>query len=88
MEMQMIKTGERTGVITQYFLAFESVEPVFQTTTSDYQWDVSHNQPCIDDEWSEVNCGKQVRPNGPSRHSGPLPGPVNPTFTAFPEHAQ
>lgn len=32
-----------------------SAEPVFQTTTSDYQWDGSHHQPYIDDEWSGLN---------------------------------
>uniref|UniRef100_A0A8C0DFQ7 Metadherin n=1 Tax=Balaenoptera musculus TaxID=9771 RepID=A0A8C0DFQ7_BALMU len=32
-----------------------TAEPVSQSTTSDYQWDVSRNQPCIDDEWSGLN---------------------------------
>ncbi|XP_055980908.1 LOW QUALITY PROTEIN: protein LYRIC [Sorex fumeus] len=30
-------------------------EPVSQSATSDYQWDVSRNQPYIDDEWSGLN---------------------------------
>ncbi|KAL2766997.1 protein LYRIC isoform 1 [Daubentonia madagascariensis] len=30
-------------------------EPVSQSTTSDYQWDVSRNQPNFDDEWSGLN---------------------------------
>ncbi|KAL1767855.1 LYRIC isoform X2 [Sigmodon hispidus] len=32
-----------------------TAEPVSQSTTSDYQWDVSRNQPYIDDEWSGLN---------------------------------
>lgn len=32
-----------------------TAEPVSQATTSDYQWDVSRNQPYIDDEWSGLN---------------------------------
>lgn len=32
-----------------------AAEPVSQSATSDYQWDVSRNQPCIDDEWSGLN---------------------------------
>ncbi|XP_042639571.1 protein LYRIC [Orycteropus afer afer] len=32
-----------------------TAEPVSQNTTSDYQWDVSRNQPYIDDEWSGLN---------------------------------
>ncbi|XP_032277458.1 protein LYRIC isoform X2 [Halichoerus grypus] len=32
-----------------------TAEPVSHSTTSDYQWDVSRNQPYIDDEWSGLN---------------------------------
>ncbi|XP_077023404.1 protein LYRIC isoform X6 [Tamandua tetradactyla] len=32
-----------------------AAEPVSQSATSDYQWDVSRNQPYIDDEWSGLN---------------------------------
>lgn len=32
-----------------------TAEPVSQSTTSDYQWDGSRNQPHIDDEWSGLN---------------------------------
>ncbi|KAF5915176.1 hypothetical protein HPG69_011639 [Diceros bicornis minor] len=32
-----------------------TAEPVSQSTTSDYQWDLSRNQPYIDDEWSGLN---------------------------------
>nr|XP_026237847.1 protein LYRIC isoform X3 [Urocitellus parryii] len=32
-----------------------TAEPISQSTTSDYQWDVSRNQPYIDDEWSGLN---------------------------------
>jgi hypothetical protein len=32
-----------------------TAEPVFQTTTSGYQWDVSCNQPYIIDEWSGLS---------------------------------
>ncbi|KAM5281507.1 protein LYRIC isoform 2-T2 [Ctenodactylus gundi] len=32
-----------------------TAEPVSQSSTSDYQWDVSRNQPYIDDEWSGLN---------------------------------
>ncbi|XP_052017037.1 protein LYRIC isoform X7 [Apodemus sylvaticus] len=32
-----------------------TAEPVSQSTTSDYQWDVSRNQPYFDDEWSGLN---------------------------------
>ncbi|KAF6323501.1 metadherin [Rhinolophus ferrumequinum] len=32
-----------------------TAEPVSQSTTSDYQWDVNRNQPYIDDEWSGLN---------------------------------
>ncbi|XP_045716988.1 protein LYRIC isoform X1 [Phyllostomus hastatus] len=32
-----------------------TAEPVSQSATSDYQWDVSRNQPYIDDEWSGLN---------------------------------
>ncbi|XP_057590567.1 protein LYRIC isoform X1 [Hippopotamus amphibius kiboko] len=32
-----------------------TAEPVSQSTTSDYQWDVSRNPPYIDDEWSGLN---------------------------------
>ncbi|KAM9626875.1 protein LYRIC isoform 3-T3 [Trichechus inunguis] len=32
-----------------------TAEPVSQSTTSDYQWDVSRNQPYVDDEWSGLN---------------------------------
>uniref|UniRef100_A0A8C3WNG7 Metadherin n=1 Tax=Catagonus wagneri TaxID=51154 RepID=A0A8C3WNG7_9CETA len=32
-----------------------TAEPVSQSTTSDYQWDASGNQPYIDDEWSGLN---------------------------------
>lgn len=32
-----------------------TAEPVSQSTTSDYQWDVNRNQPFIDDEWSGLN---------------------------------
>ncbi|XP_037658289.1 protein LYRIC isoform X2 [Choloepus didactylus] len=32
-----------------------TAEPVSQSTTCDYQWDVSRNQPYIDDEWSGLN---------------------------------
>ncbi|XP_006859258.1 PREDICTED: protein LYRIC [Chrysochloris asiatica] len=32
-----------------------TAEPVSQSTTSDCQWDVSRNQPSIDDEWSGLN---------------------------------
>ncbi|XP_030160428.1 protein LYRIC isoform X4 [Lynx canadensis] len=32
-----------------------TAEPVSHSTTSDYQWDASRNQPYIDDEWSGLN---------------------------------
>ncbi|XP_054446279.1 protein LYRIC isoform X4 [Pteronotus mesoamericanus] len=32
-----------------------AAEPVSQSATSDYQWDVSRNQPYVDDEWSGLN---------------------------------
>lgn len=32
-----------------------TAEPVSQSTTSDYQWDVSCNPPYINDEWSGLN---------------------------------
>ncbi|XP_012867946.1 PREDICTED: protein LYRIC isoform X2 [Dipodomys ordii] len=32
-----------------------TAEPVSQSSTSDYQWDVNRNQPYIDDEWSGLN---------------------------------
>lgn len=32
-----------------------TAEPVSQSTTCDYQWDVSRNQPYVDDEWSGLN---------------------------------
>ncbi|XP_003479943.1 protein LYRIC isoform X2 [Cavia porcellus] len=32
-----------------------TAEPVSQSSTSDCQWDVSRNQPYIDDEWSGLN---------------------------------
>ncbi|XP_019406478.1 PREDICTED: protein LYRIC isoform X2 [Crocodylus porosus] len=32
-----------------------SSEPVSQPGTSDFQWDLSHSQPPIDDEWSGLN---------------------------------
>lgn len=32
-----------------------AAEPVSQSASSDYQWDVSRNQPHIDDEWSGLN---------------------------------
>ncbi|XP_034372143.1 protein LYRIC isoform X2 [Arvicanthis niloticus] len=32
-----------------------TAEPVSQSTTSDYQWAVSRNQPYIDEEWSGLN---------------------------------
>lgn len=32
-----------------------TAEPISQSTTSDYQWDVSRNQPYFDDEWSGLN---------------------------------
>ncbi|XP_027804434.1 protein LYRIC isoform X4 [Marmota flaviventris] len=32
-----------------------TAEPISQSTTSDYQWDVNRNQPYIDDEWSGLN---------------------------------
>ncbi|XP_058131743.1 protein LYRIC isoform X4 [Dasypus novemcinctus] len=32
-----------------------TADPVSQSAASDYQWDVSRNQPYIDDEWSGLN---------------------------------
>ncbi|XP_039320404.1 protein LYRIC isoform X1 [Saimiri boliviensis] len=40
-----------------------TAEPVSQSTTSDYQWDVSRNQPYIDDEWSGLNGLSSADPN-------------------------
>uniref|UniRef100_A0A8C5VP72 Metadherin n=1 Tax=Microcebus murinus TaxID=30608 RepID=A0A8C5VP72_MICMU len=40
-----------------------TAEPVSRSTTSDYQWDVSRNQPYIDDEWSGLNGLSSVDPS-------------------------
>lgn len=51
-----------------------TAEPVSQSTTSDYQWDVSRNQPYIDDEWSGLNGLSSADPssdwNAPSEEWG------------------
>ncbi|XP_055287655.1 protein LYRIC isoform X8 [Moschus berezovskii] len=47
--------NEKSMKLSSQISAGSTAEPVSQSTTSDYQWDVSRNQPYIDDEWSGLN---------------------------------
>ncbi|XP_059104010.1 protein LYRIC isoform X4 [Peromyscus eremicus] len=47
--------NEKSVKLSSQMSAGSTAEPVSQSTTSDYQWDVSRNQPYIDDEWSGLN---------------------------------
>ncbi|XP_036089199.1 protein LYRIC isoform X8 [Rousettus aegyptiacus] len=47
--------NEKSVKLSSQINAGSTAEPVSQSTTSDYQWDVSRNQPYIDDEWSGLN---------------------------------
>ncbi|XP_065759561.1 protein LYRIC isoform X8 [Muntiacus reevesi] len=47
--------SEKSVALSSQISAGSTAEPVSQSTTSDYQWDVSRNQPYIDDEWSGLN---------------------------------
>ncbi|KFP91959.1 Protein LYRIC, partial [Apaloderma vittatum] len=38
-----------------YSLSGSNSEAVSQAGTSDFQWDLSHAQPPVDDEWSGLN---------------------------------
>lgn len=47
--------SEKSVKLSSQLSAGSTAEPVSQSTTSDYQWDGSRNQPHIDDEWSGLN---------------------------------
>ncbi|KAM4865105.1 protein LYRIC isoform 7-T7 [Thomomys bottae] len=47
--------NEKPVKLSSHISTGSTAEPVSQSTTSDYQWDVSRNQPYIDDEWSGLN---------------------------------
>ncbi|XP_042529141.1 protein LYRIC isoform X5 [Dipodomys spectabilis] len=47
--------NEKPVKLSSHISAGSTAEPVSQSSTSDYQWDVNRNQPYIDDEWSGLN---------------------------------
>ncbi|XP_012999442.1 protein LYRIC isoform X4 [Cavia porcellus] len=47
--------NEKPVKLSSQMSAGSTAEPVSQSSTSDCQWDVSRNQPYIDDEWSGLN---------------------------------
>ncbi|XP_034372145.1 protein LYRIC isoform X5 [Arvicanthis niloticus] len=47
--------SEKSVKLSSPLSAGSTAEPVSQSTTSDYQWAVSRNQPYIDEEWSGLN---------------------------------